>query len=260
MNLELEHHYPKQVHIFNDKCLNTQLAYLCHPQTRQPLVNELVKFLYGSLINSVLAREFPTQKVRQPTRMTDKHPKQLLETEIMDQNQRVVVVNLARAGTLPSQICYDVLNYTLNPEMVRQDHITAARQVDESHRVTGTTFSGSKIGGDVDKAVVLFPDPMGATGGTIAAALNYYKNNIKGKAKKYIGLHLIVTPEYLANVTNDHSDFVVYAARLDRGMSSPEVLKDIPGKNWTKEKGLDDTDYIVPGGGGFGELLNNSYV
>ena len=29
---------------------------------------------------------------------------------------------------------------------------------------------------------------------------------------------------------------------------------------WDRERGLDDRQYIVPGGGGFGELMNNAYV
>ena len=31
-------------------------------------------------------------------------------------------------------------------------------------------------------------------------------------------------------------------------------------KRWEKERGLDDKQYIVPGGGGFGEIMNNAYV
>ena len=57
-----------------------------------------------------------------------------------------------------------------------------------------------------------------------------------------------------------HPDVPVYALRLDRGLSDEQVLKMTPGKNWEAEKGLNEKGYIVPGGGGFGEIMNNSYV
>jgi len=34
----------------------------------------------------------------------------------------------------------------------------------------------------------------------------------------------------------------------------------VPGTHWDRERGLDDKQYIVPGGGGFGEIMNNAYV
>jgi hypothetical protein len=52
----------------------------------------------------------------------------------------------------------------------------------------------------------------------------------------------------------------VYALRLDRGLSPAHVLDTVPGTLWDEERGLDDHCYIVPGGGGLGEVLNNSFV
>jgi len=257
---EIKHHYSKQIHILNDKYLSSMLTRLCHPHTHQPTINELVEFLYTDLIRVVLNNEFPTIDVTSPTRMTQKHPGILLKAEVLDKNQRAVSVNLARAGTFPSHICYNALNYILNPELVRQDHVTAARKTDDKNRVTGTTLEGSKIGGDVEGSIVIFPDPMGATGGTLVETLDFYKSSVKGKAKKYIALHLIITPEYIKRLTKAHPDLIVYGVRLDRGLSKSEILKTVPGEHLDEERGLDDTHYIVPGGGGFGEILNNSYV
>lgn len=169
-------------------------------------------------------------------------------------------MNLARAGTLPSHICYTFLNYVLNPDLVRQDHITAARKTNEQNQVIGTSLAGSKIGGDINDSVVIFPDPMGATGGTNVSALDHYKKNVEGRAKKFIAIHLIVTPEYLKRVLSAHSDLIVYTLRVDRGLSDKNILQLPLGQKWDQEKGLDDTHYIVPGAGGVGELLNNSFV
>ncbi len=256
----MEHKYGKNVHILSDPCLLTHLARLCSPETFQPLINEYVETIYTNLVEVILNQEFPKKKMKVPTRMQAMHPEAVFEGELIDQDQPTVAVNLARAGTLPSHVCYSAFNYILNPKLVRQDHISMNRATDEFEKVIGTNVSGHKIGGGVKDAIVVFPDPMGATGGTIVSALNIYKKQIQGPAHKYIAVHLIVTPEYLKKVLSEHSDTIIYAVRLDRGLSSSEVLSSVPGTYWDKEKGLNAKQYIVPGGGGFGEILNNSFV
>jgi len=188
------------------------------------------------------------------------HPDQMLRGQRLKHDQRVVTVNLARAGTYPSHICFNALHYGIHNEFLRQDHIFAARAVDGKNQVIGTELGATKIGGDVKDAIVLFPDPMGATGNTIITVIDYYKNKVIGPAKKMIAVHLIVTPEYLRKVTSTHPDVIIYALRLDRGLSPQAVLDTIPGQKWDQERGLNDKDYIVPGGGGFGEIMNNSFV
>ena len=83
---------------------------------------------------------------------------------------------------------------------------------------------------------------------------------VPGTPRRIINIHLIVTPEYLRRMTTQHPDVVVYAVRLDRGLSQPDVLATVPGTRWDEERGLTDHQYIVPGGGGFGEIMNNAYV
>ncbi|MBM4283147.1 MAG: uracil phosphoribosyltransferase, partial [Deltaproteobacteria bacterium] len=77
--------------------------------------------------------------------------------------------------------------------------------------------------------------------------------------KKFIAVNLIVTPEYLRRMTSEHPDVVIYALRLDRGASPDDVLQTKPGARWSEESGLTDKQYIVPGGGGFGEIMNNAW-
>lgn len=257
---EIEHKYGEGIHILSDPVLESWLARLCSPPTQQPQINQLVAFLYESLVRIVLNREFPRKRMKLATRMTASHPNAPYEGELLDEDQRAVTVNLARAGTWPSHICYSTLNHILNPANVRQDHILASRMTDLKHQVTGTHLGGAKIGGDVKDAIVLFPDPMGATGNTLVSSLDHYKGEIEGPARKYVALHLIVTPEYLKNVHTAHPDVAIYAVRVDRGLSTPKALKAIPGAYWDEERGLNDKQYIVPGGGGFGEIMNNSFV
>jgi len=37
-------------------------------------------------------------------------------------------------------------------------------------------------------------------------------------------------------------------------------LATIPGERWDEEKGLNERHYIVPGAGGLGEIINNSFA
>ena len=258
---ELTHHYGKNVHILSDPFLLSHLATLCSAQTTQPIINQLVEEIYSNMVKTILNHEFPRKLESLPTRMSAYHPREgIFRGEVLDRSQKAVSVNLARAGTFPSHICYSALNYVLNPEAVRQDHISLNRQTNDQEQVVGTQVAGQKIGGSVKDAIVIFPDPMGATGGTIVSALNIYKKNVQGPARKYVALHLIVTPEYLKRVLSAHPDLIIYAVRLDRGLSDPSVLKTVPGSLWDQERGLNEKQYIVPGGGGFGEILNNSFV
>lgn len=257
---QIEHRYGDNVHILSDPVLQTWLARLCSPETQQPQINQLVEFLYTSVVRIAVNCEFGRKKVKIPTRMTAMHPQNFFEGEILDESQKAVSVNLARAGTWPSHICYSTLNHILNPANVRQDHILASRLTNSKEQVTGTHLGSAKIGGGVKDSIVIFPDPMGATGNTLVSTLDHYKSEIDGPARKYMALHLIVTPEYLKNVHTAHPDLVVYAVRLDRGLSTAKALNSIPGTYPDEERGLNEKHYIVPGGGGLGEIMNNSFV
>jgi uracil phosphoribosyltransferase len=257
---EIEHRYGATVHLVANPFLLGQLATLCAKETRQPDISRLVRLLYEDLVRTVLNAEFPRRRVSVPTRMIDSSPQAIFEGEVIDRHVRAVTVNIARAGALPSQVAYDLLNETLEPSLVRQDHIIMSRMLGANEEVVGAGIGGMKIGGDVDEAFLLFPDPMGATGSSLSTAIETYKTKVPGRPRRIVNIHLIVTPEYLRNMTRAHPDVVVYAIRVDRGLSSPDVLATVPGTRWEEERGLDDHQYIVPGGGGFGEILNNAYV
>jgi uracil phosphoribosyltransferase len=257
---EVVHLYGPQVHLVDSPFLSGLLARLCTPECFQPEINRIVEVLYTHLISIAVNNEFTNEKFTTATRMTEMHPNQKLSAQRIAANQRAVSVNLARAGTYPSHICYNFLHFTLPPQNVRQDHIFAARVTNQNDKVTGAELGGLKIGGDVAGAHVILPDPMGATGNTMVSAIAHYKQQVAGPAKKYIALNLIVTPEYLHNLVKAHPDVVIYALRLDRGLSSQAALDSTPGQLWDQERGLNDKQYIVPGGGGFGEIMNGSTV
>ena len=230
---------------------------MCVAETRTLDMIELTKLIYRSLMQDVLIHEFSTERISKPTRMATAHPKEaILKADTIDSRQKAVSVNLARAGAIPSQTVFELLHTVLPWQNLRQDHIAISRVTSAQHQVQGSLATSLKIGGSIDDATVIFPDPMGATGSTLVEVLDLYKK--RGKAKKYIAIHCIITPEYLRKVKEKHPDLVVYAARLDRGLSPKEILALEPGVQWDQERGLNDVQYIVPGGGGIGELLNHA--
>jgi uracil phosphoribosyltransferase len=255
----MTHHYGKNVHVVSSPLMLSLLVKLGHPDTHQPQINELTHMLYSYLMDNVIDLLFPRKQVAMETRMKAFHPEAVYEGEIIDPKVPVVTVDLARAGTFPSHLCYNKLNYLMDPSLVRQDHFYIGRMTNEAGQVTGVSVSGSKIGGGVDGAIVLFPDPMGATGGTIVQAYEHYKKEVHGLPRLMVAMHLIITPEYLKKVTALCPDLHIFALRLDRGLSKASVLTQEPGRSWSEEKGLNDNQYIVPGAGGLGEILNNSY-
>lgn len=256
----IDHLYGDKIHLVKDPYLFSLLERICSPEVNQPLLTMLIKKAYLGLFNQIISTSFERDYIESPTRMMELHPEGIYKGQIIKKDSKVVCVDLARAGMIPSQLFYEELNFIIDPTKIRQDHFYAARKVNQDNEVIGVDISGSKIGGDIDDAYVLLPDPMGATGGTICEAINYYKKSVEGKAKKFITAHLIVTPEYIQKLTKQHPDVEVFSLRLDRGLSSPEALNLKPGKLLSEEKGLNANQYIIPGAGGIGELINNSFV
>ena len=257
---ELQHEYGEEVHIQSDPVALSWLARLCSPEVGQPQFNRLITKLYRGLLSHVVNTEFPRTTEEIPSRMRTSTERGVYRGEIVDPSTSVVTVDVARAGMVPSNLCYESLTELLKPKNVRQDHLFMSRTTDEEGNVTGAKLSGEKVGGAIDGAIVLFPDPMGATGASMSNALRFYKERVEGTPRKLVTMNMIVTPEFIRRMREDHPDARVYAARLDRGMSPEEILETVPGERWEEESGLDENDYIVPGGGGFGELMNNSWV
>ena len=257
---EIEHLYGDNIHILANPVLQTTLAQFCSNEVALPQINQQLLELYQFLIDETLNLEFEKEVIKIDTRMKSLSEQGYFEGDVLSAKSKAVVISLARAGIIPSHVCFERLHSFLSAEGLRQDHFYINRKVNDQNEVIGVDISGSKVGGEQEGAYVLLPDPMGATGGSISYVVNHYKNQVHGKAKKYIALHLIVTPEYILRMQKEHPDLVIIALRLDRGLSSERALNTIPGTYPEEEKGLTETQYIVPGAGGVGEILNNSFV
>jgi uracil phosphoribosyltransferase len=250
---EIAHRYGSRVHVPDDPYMRTLLAELCMPATVQPRLNWLLQSLYDGLVRACINDLFPKKIRSVRTRMGAEY-----RAEMLDPGTEVVTVDIARAGIKPSLVCFELLSTVLDPAGVRQDHVIMNRTTDAAGAVTGAAISGTKVGGPTDGKILLFPDPMGATGSSLSEVVKWYRLNGEGVPARWISLNLIVTPEFLRKVACDCPDLEVYCWRVDRGLSPADVLAKTPGEDWDRERGLDDHDYIVPGAGGLGEVLNNA--
>ncbi|HIF39765.1 MAG TPA: uracil phosphoribosyltransferase [Planctomycetes bacterium] len=256
---ELEHRYGPRVHILDNPLLASALAHLSGPKVSHAGLMGYLRMIYRTLCVHACGRELPTAMVQAATRMAERHPAAgIWRGEALDPTHEVVVCDIVRGGIVPSQICFELLNTLLPEQNVRLDHLTMARVSNKEGRITGVDLSGSKIGGTVAGRTLLLPDPMGATGSTTIRALDHYREE-HGEPERVIAMPMIATPEYLRAVLDACDSMVVYTARLDRGLSDAEVLASAPGEHWDRERGLDDSSYIVPGAGGVGEVVNNSW-
>ncbi|MFT7484413.1 MAG: uracil phosphoribosyltransferase [Candidatus Paceibacteria bacterium] len=255
---ELSHHYGEQVHLIDNLFLRTVLTRVSSDEASLPEVMNLLRVAYEMLLGEAI-HEFPCSAVAVRTRMHGQHPEQsVLREPVLDPKSKIVICDVVRAGIVPSQVCFERLLSVLPDASLRLDHLHMSRVSDAEGHVTGVDLSGSKIGGTVEGSILLIPDPMGATGSTILRAVKHYVDH-HGTPAQIIALPMIATPEYLRAVLRGIDGIKVYAGRLDRGLSDQDVLETVPGTHWDREQGLNENGYIIPGAGGMGEVLNNSW-
>jgi len=256
--LGLTHSYGENVVLSHNPIMWTELAKLSHPKTKAPELQHLTRNLYRDLLRQAAAKLLPKTEVKLPTRMSLAHPGYGWRGMVISPETRAISVGVARAGLLPAQVVYDELTTILEPALVRQDFLTMNRKVGADGRVQGVDFTGAKTGKEAHGAIVFIPDPMAATGSSMLETVQYYESLASPGPKLYCLLHLVVTPEYLRRMQNEcEANIHIFAVRLDRGLSPEEVLETPLGTKWANEIGLNANDYIVPGVGGFGEVLSN---
>jgi uracil phosphoribosyltransferase len=252
-----KHDYGKNVKLIDDPYLLSLVVRLSSRDVEQPMLNQILKTAYSYMLGPVLNNELPVQEYFTKTKMYTHTKKAVFHGRTFDENTKFVITNLIRAGIIPSLTIYDLLFQLFNPKTVRLDNIFISRVTSKTGKVTGANIAGAKTGDSIKNSYILIPDPMGATGSSIVKVLNFYRM-MSGEPKKIIIMGLIITPEYLKTVRRHFPEVMIYSVRLDRGLSAEDVLNDIPGKNWNREKGLNKEGYIIPGAGGLGEIINNT--
>lgn len=255
---ELEHRYGERVHLLDNPLLWSACARIGASDVSRVELYAHLRTAYTALAVKAFGEVLPASDQALPTRMVESQPEAgVVRGRGLDPAGEVVLVDVIRGGIVPAQLCFELLEPLL-PDRVRIDHLNLARSTDDEGRVTGADLSGSKVGGRVDGATLVLPDPMGATGSTLLRAVEHYLEHW-GRPTRIVTLTLIATPEFLRAALDCSELIEVYSARLDRGLSPARVLQALPGERWEEERGLDDNSYIVPGAGGVGEILNNSW-
>ena len=254
-----DHSYGPRVELASDAWTATALSRLSSPGISHIELVALVKAVTARLAATAF-EHLPTAPAATLTRMAEKHGDELgtWRGRALDSSAGIVVVDVIRGGMIPSQVIFELLTLVLPIDSLRLDHLNMERVAGKDGHVERVDLSGSKVGGSIEGATLILPDPMGATGATMVRALEHLFE-AHGQPAKILMLPLIATPEFLRTVLEFDDRIHVVAGRLDRGMSPAEVLATPFGARWEEESGLDDDDYIVPGAGGVGELLNNSY-
>lgn len=254
------HLYGPRVHIESDPWTSSALAKLSSSSCTHTELVAVVRAVSARLATTAFGAELPSSYAETPTRMADKHGESVgtWRGAALDPAAKIVVIDVIRGGMIPAQAVFELLSLVLPIESLRLDHLNMQRIAGADGHVERVDLSGSKVGGSIEGATLILPDPMGATGATMVRALEHLMAE-HGQPARIVMLPLIATPEFLRTVLDFDERVVVYAGRLDRGMSPADVLEEVPGARWAEESGLDDEDYIVPGAGGVGELLNNSY-
>ena len=173
---EIPHGYGERVHLLDDPLAWTLLARAGSPETGQPDVGRLIRMLYEQLARTVIAAELPRARVDVPTRMVSSHPEAVYRGLALARTTKAVTVGIARAGTMPSQVVFELMNEVLDPALVRQDHLFMSRQTNEHGEVIGATWHDAKIGRDVaeegrDRPRLIEPGERMILGGAQANAL-----------------------------------------------------------------------------------------
>ena len=210
----------------------------------QPEVDHLVARLYDWLLVEVAGRG--CEPAATSTRMKALHAEGTYR-ESHRSYRRVVVVDVARAGDLPAHRFYQGLCCALTPKT--SGRIVAASRTTDEWRRSRVSLDGSR------SWPVWTPPcsfrPHGRDGNGLGGVIRHYQDADEGAPRKVVAVHLIVTLSTSRGwqETSTASD---HGIRLDRGLSSPEVLQTRPGERWSEESGLNERQYIVPGAGGVG--------
>lgn len=260
---ELRHHYGNNVHVLNDPLLLLMLSRMGHPGTDMHTARQLVKAAYEQMLTYVVLQEFPRKQVEVETRMREHAGSQGFYRGPVADLSNTVLVSIERGGRIPTESIADRIALASGGN-VSVDSI-AAERISEDGRVVGCSLSKPKIGGSVEGMTVVFADVMGATGITMETLYPIYTGRAPvpekpgaylGTPKQVIAVHLITAAEYVLGITQKCPGLIAYTARVDRGLSDPEVLKCILGSMKGQERGLNEHGYIVPGAGGMGEVLS----
>jgi len=206
----------KNVYVIEHPLVQHHLTILRDRRTAAPEFRALVRSL-ASLVAYEATRDLATAPREVETPLARTTGRRVAE--------RVAVLPILRAGLVMVE---PILNLIPDAEV---RHLGIYR--DEATLRPVEYYNKLPRGTRVDVALVL--DPMLATGGSLAAALDAVKQWGVGRSKV---LAVIAAPEGVRHLTSQHPDVEVYVCAIDRG--------------------LNERAYIVPGLGDAGDRAFNT--
>ncbi len=203
-----------KVHLIDHPLIQHKLTLMRRKETGTKDFRELLEEI-AMLMTYEIARDFPLEDVEIETPVAKCHGKKL-------SGKKIGVVPILRAGL-------GMLNGVVNMiPAARVGHIGLYRDPETLKPVEYYC----KLPNDVAERTLLVVDPMLATGGSAAAALDLLKQH---GAKNIILMCLVSAPEGIRVVNKEHPDVPLYVAAIDER--------------------LNDKGYIVPGLGDAGDRI-----
>lgn len=225
------------VHISKNALVRTWLVTFCAKGTRRRDRIRAQHNIYWDLFTWAMAAEFPREELSTTTNMDAV----LTEPAGIRSHVPVTVVDTIRAGMRPALLCHEILleSDVIDESLVHEHHVTASRRADAQGHVIGVDVNFDKADEPVKpKSIIIIPDPMLATGTTLAAVITRYHHDYPGMIDKVIVVSMIAHQKGIDTILAQHPETRIFVGRVDPGLT---------------EKG-----YIIPGAGGVGELLTGT--
>ena len=205
------------VHELKHPLITHKLAKMRRKETPPRIFRELAEEI-AMLMTYEVGKKFPVREVEIETPLTT------CRTEIIDE-ENFVIVPILRAGLAMS----GGVSKILPDAQIR--HIGLYRD-EKTHQPVEYY---SNMPENISEKILIVTDPMLATGGSCADAIQMLKD--KG-AKKIILMCIVSAPQGLKKILADHPDIEIYTAAVDEG--------------------LNENAYILPGLGDAGDRIFNT--
>ncbi|NBI64323.1 uracil phosphoribosyltransferase [Clostridiales bacterium] len=203
-----------KVYVFDHPLIQHKTAMIRKEETSVKDFRELVKEI-AMLMGYEATRSLPLEEVKITTPMCETNVNML-------KGEDIAIVPILRAGL---GMVDGMLALVPNAKV---GHIGLYRDPDTHEPVEYYC----KLPNDIEKREIFVVDPMLATGGSAAAAINFIK--ARG-GKKIIFMCLIAAPQGIEVLQKEHPDVDIFIA--------------------AKDEGLDEHAYILPGLGDAGDRL-----
>lgn len=191
--------------VFDHPLIQHKMSHIRDRSTSFRPFRALLYQIAGLMVFEV-TRAFPTESVRVATPLEETTGRRLAGA--------ITVVPILRSGLGMAEGILEVM-----PE-ARVGHLGLAR---DEHTLRPIAYL-KRLPNNLDAGPVILVDPMLATGGSAAAAVEMLRD---AGARDIRLICLVAAPEGVARLRDQHPDVMIYAAALDRGLTERGFI--VPG-------------------------------